>query len=377
MRGPGLAYVELIAAGSEESNPWLDRVRSARGPISWAIAVDDIEAARDALVAAGFDPRPVVAGSRRTPDGGVVEWRLCDVGEGPYDGSLPFLIQWLAPMEAGAGDGPVVEGVTVTPPDPDRVADLLVALGFDAEPMWPRRMFEDAAGVRLTVAPVGPPANQSSWSMSWEEPDAPTTTLVLRTAAGEIVTHDLDDMSVVSWPDRRRFAAAALQPTDGGGSATERADAWIRAVVGAGLGTARDVEVSWAEGVNLDAVSATRLDGPPGTQPVTVARGRHPVDPGDVVVIGVGDPVEVLERQPVGPRPESRVRQVALVDDAFVHALSGGVYAVRGRRRSVLRHFNGMASTGRFADGEAERWLAEADAGRRTEGVVAGKPWVS
>ena len=38
VRGPQAAYVELIAAGSEESNPWLDRVRPARGPISWAIA---------------------------------------------------------------------------------------------------------------------------------------------------------------------------------------------------------------------------------------------------------------------------------------------------------------------------------------------------
>ena len=36
VRGPGPAYVELIAVGSDESNPWLDRVRSARGPISWA-----------------------------------------------------------------------------------------------------------------------------------------------------------------------------------------------------------------------------------------------------------------------------------------------------------------------------------------------------
>ena len=34
VRGPGPAYVELIAPGSDESNPWLDRVRSARGPIS-------------------------------------------------------------------------------------------------------------------------------------------------------------------------------------------------------------------------------------------------------------------------------------------------------------------------------------------------------
>src|SRR6478735_5020889 len=58
VRGPAPAYVELIAAGSDESNPWLDRIRSARGPISWAVAVDDLDEARTALEAAGFAPAP-------------------------------------------------------------------------------------------------------------------------------------------------------------------------------------------------------------------------------------------------------------------------------------------------------------------------------
>ncbi len=52
VRGPRPAYVELIAAGRVESNPWLDRVRSARGPIAWAVAVDDVDASRAALVEA-------------------------------------------------------------------------------------------------------------------------------------------------------------------------------------------------------------------------------------------------------------------------------------------------------------------------------------
>ncbi len=377
VRGPGPAYVELIAAGTEGTNPWLDRVRSARGPISWAIAVDDMEEARTALAAAGFEPGPAVPGSRRTPDGDVLEWRVCDLGARPYDDALPFLIEWSTPMGPGPADGPAVEAITVTPPDPDRLADLVLALGFEPEPLWPRRMFEDLAGVRLTIAPVGPPAQQSSWSMTWEEPDAPQTTLALRTATGEIVAHELDAMSVVAWPDRRRLAASALQPADGDGSAPERADAWVRAIVGTGLGTTRELEVTWAgDGPALDIVGATRIDGPPRTQPVTVVRGIHPLDRADVVVIGVGDPVEVLERQPIAPRPESRVRQVGHVDDAFVHALSGGVYAVRGRHRSVVRHFNGMRSGGRFADGEAQMWLEQAAAGRRTEGLVAGDPWL-
>ena len=74
-----------------------------------------------------------------------------------------------------------------------------------------------------------------------------------------------------------------------------------------------------------------------------------------VVVVGVGDPVELLERQPAAGHPESRTRQVALVDDAFVHALSGGGFAVRGLRRSVVRHDHGWGSPGRGPGGEPER----------------------
>jgi hypothetical protein len=376
VRGPQPAYVELIAAGTEETNPWLDRVRSARGPISWAIAVDDVDVARAALVEAGFDPSPVVDGSRRTPEGGVVAWRLCDVGAGPYDGALPFLIEWTAPMASGPSDGPVVEGVSLAPPDPDRVADLLLALGFEPDRVWPRRVFEDPAGVRVTLDPVGPPAGGASWTMGWDTPDAPAASLVLRTASGETTHRELDGVGLLAWPDRRRFVAATLQPVDGDRSPTERADAWVSAVVEAGLGTARDVEVDWADSIAIDVVGATRIDGPIGTQPITVVRGVHPLDRQPVVVVGVGDPVELLERQPAAGHPESRTRQVALVDDAFVHALSGGVFAVRGLRRSVVRHANGWGASGRFADGEPEQWLAQAEGGRRTDGVVRGDAWL-
>ena len=79
---------------------------------------------------------------------------MCDVGPGPYDGSLPFLIEWTTPMAPGPADGPVVEAVSLTPPDPDRVADLLLALDVEASTHWPRRIFRDAAGVRLMLDPA-------------------------------------------------------------------------------------------------------------------------------------------------------------------------------------------------------------------------------
>lgn len=375
VRGPQAAYVELIAAGSDESNPWLDRVRPARGPISWALAVDDVDVAHAALVGAGFEPGPVRDGSRTTPAGEVVAWRMCDVGPGPYDGSLPFLIQWTSPMGPGPADGPVVEHVTLTPPDPERVADLLLALGMEPSRHWPRRVFLDAAEVRVTLQPLGEPTGASAWSMSGEVDDEPVATLALRTASGDLSHLTLDGVGVLAWPDRRRLAASVLQPSAGAASAVERAQAWVGAVVAAGLGAARDVDVDRADGIAIDVVRSVRLDGPLGTQPVTVITGVHPLDGHGVAVVGVGDPVEVLERQPTIGEP-SVAEQVARIDDAFAHALSGGVYAVREGGRSVVRRFDGTSSSGRFADGEQQEWLDDAAAGRRTDGVVRGEPWL-
>lgn len=206
VRGPGPAYVELIAAGTDDSNPWLDRVRSARGPISWAIAVDDVDASRAALVEAGFEPRQVTDGSRTTPEGQIVAWRMCDVGPGPYDGSLPFLIQWTAPMVPGPVDGPVVESVSLSPPDPDRLADLLLAVGFESVLPWPRRAFRQADGMGITITPVGEPEDlgEGSWSMSWEDADGPRASVELAVASGEPTRRTLDGVDVTTRPDRRR-----------------------------------------------------------------------------------------------------------------------------------------------------------------------------
>lgn len=379
VRGPKPAYVELIAAGPGEPNPWVDRVRSARGPISWAIAVDDIEAARTALLTAGFEPGPAVPGSRRTLEGELLEWRVCDVGPGPYDGSVPFLIQWTTPMGAGPADGPVTEAFSCAPPDPDRVADLLLALGFEPSRHWPRRVFEPVdGGVRVTLEPLGDPVDlgSASWSMSWDDEErGPRASLALRTSSGDLTHLTLDGVGIVAWPDRRRLAASVLQPSGGALSALERARAWIEVVVAAGLGTARDVDVAWADGIAIDVVNATRLHGPAGTQPITVVTGVHPLDRDDMVVVGIGDPVEVLERQPE-LMSGGLAHELDRIDDAFVLALSGGVYVVRQDKKVVTRSLDGSRSNGLFADAEAKAWLAQAEDGSRTDGVVAGAPWL-
>ncbi len=417
VRGPQAAYVELIATGSEESNPWLDRVRPARGPISWAVAVDDVDAARAALVGAGFDPGQVRYGSRTTPAGEVVAWRMCDVGPGPYDGSLPFLIEWTSPMGPGPADGPVVEWLGFVPPDPERVADLLLALGFTPSEHWPRRVFQGVDGMQVTLSPVGEPVGRdgASWSMGWsdedEAADEPLASLSLGVPTGEVASTVLDGVMVSTRPDRRRFPAASLLPAvdeafarvrgdladwpdphPGGASPTEeeysrrehperyrllvaRADAWVETIVARGLGTAGPVDpttVSWAAEQHLPPARTTVVRGGPGTQPVVVGVSSDET----FVQVGVGRPAEVLARQPYcGCDACDDGSAVALreLDDAFVLALSGGVYAVREGAGSVIRSLDGWSGTG-VEDGDG--WLAEAADGRRTDGVVRGEPWL-
>ncbi len=422
VRGPREAYVELIAAGSPESNPWLDRVRPARGPISWAIAVDDVDAARTALADAGFDPCPVMEGSRATPEGDIVAWRMCDVGPGPYDASLPFLIEWSTPMAPGPADGPVVEHVSLTPPDPERVADLLLALGFEPSEHWPRRAFHQADGTGITLSPVGQPElvePGTSWFVSWEdEPDEPAVSLSLATSAGEPARHTLDGVAVSTRPDRRRFAAASLLPAvdeafarlrgdladwpdphPGGRSPAEdeyarcldpdkyrllavRADAWVEAITAAGLGTAHPVDpgsVRWVGEPVLAPTRVTAIRGRDGTLPILV--GIAPSQGADeaFVQVGVSDPVEVLERQPdcgCDACDTGSADLLETLDNAFILALSGGVHVVRHGTRFVARTIDGWGASGRFEADEPQRWLAEADAGRRANGVVRGEPWL-
>ena len=417
VRGPQPAYVELIAAGTDESNAWLDRVRSARGPISWAIAVDDIDVARTALVEAGFEPSPVVDGSRRTPEGGLVEWRLCDVAEGPYDDALPFLIQWTTPMEPGAPDGPILEHVSLTPPDADRLADLMLAVGFVPSRHWPRRVFHEAGSpVGITLNPVGEAEDlgEGSWSMSWEGPDEPPITVTLRVPDGEQALHTLDGVAVTTFPDPRRFAGAGLLPAvdeafirlrgdladwpnphPGGAAPAEheysrvtnperyrllavRADAWIEAVTAAGVGVAEQVapaDVAWQREQHLAPSRVIVVRGAAGTQPIVVGVLADET----FVQIGVGQPVEVLDRQPdcgCDACDTGSVDLLETVDRAFILALSGGVYVVRGRGSSVVRRrLDGWSSTA-VDHGVAEQWLAEAADGRRTKGVVRGGAWL-
>jgi hypothetical protein len=425
VRGPEPAYVELIVAADEGSAPARDRVRSVSGPIAWALAVDDVEASRGVLVAAGFDPGPVTAGSRRTPDGQVVRWRLCDVGAGPYAADLPFLIEWTEPMPPGPASGPVVGSLVLAPPDPEPVADVLLALGLRADEVWPRRVFgsaDDADRVRITLLPLGDPQTRGEAVVvltgEGSDPVAGTT-LHLEVAAGEPAREELllDGVAVWLLPDRRRFRGAALVPAveaayaDRRGDLADwpdphpmgaqpaeeeysrcldpgryrllgvRAEAWIAAIEAAGLGVAEPAdpaELRWTGEVFARPERAVRVTGAPGTAPLVVAWAAIDGVAGTVVLVGSGEPTVLLERQPdcgcdacdTGSRD-----LVETLDAAFLLALEGGVLAVREGDRSATRSLFGWSGTN-VESVDVERWFREAEEGLRRDGVTAGEPWL-
>ena len=125
--------------------------------------------------------------------------------------------------------------------------------------------------------------------------------------------------------------------------------------------------------------AATVLRGREGTVPVVVAWAALGDAEDAVVLVGVGEPAQVLERQPdcgCDACDTGSADLLTTVDDAFVLALSGGVHVVREGDRVVTRALDGWSATGRFGRGEEQRWLDEAAAGRRTDGVLRGEPWL-
>jgi hypothetical protein len=68
--------------------------------------------------------------SRTTPAGEVLSWRLATVHPAPYDGIVPFLIDWGASAHPASSGLPSVELLEfgATHPRPDEVAAVLDAL---------------------------------------------------------------------------------------------------------------------------------------------------------------------------------------------------------------------------------------------------------
>lgn len=135
----GDSYLELIAPDPEQPAPEHPRSFDLDGvtePLlrTWAIKAPNIDARIERARVAGFDPGDAEPGSRATPDGAMLEWRLARSGRGQGDWLVPFLIDWgdaaHHPSRTAPAGCSLVE-LRAVHPDPEAIQPMLDAVGAE------------------------------------------------------------------------------------------------------------------------------------------------------------------------------------------------------------------------------------------------------
>lgn len=134
------SYLEIIAPVTDakartEPLPFgLDSLTTPR-LVTWAVSVDDIEGRARAAKERGYDPGPVISGSRQLPDGSSLTWRLAVRPQPSGDGLVPFIIQWLSEPHPSAAAPAGCRFATLRGehPDPASIEAVLDALAVEME----------------------------------------------------------------------------------------------------------------------------------------------------------------------------------------------------------------------------------------------------
>ncbi|MBC7310383.1 MAG: VOC family protein [Tetrasphaera sp.] len=424
VRGPRPAYVELISTDPTAPPPagsaWAERVSGEYGPLGFAVAVDHLEEAREALLTAGFAPSEIADGSRVTPEGATIRWRICQVGERAFDPYLPFLIEWVEGMPPGPADGPVLQSVSIAIGEDsaarDRLARLLRVLGFtERVDRSPGMTFEDGQvsiwlpATRAEIAAWEQETGGASAYLRWSDGDSEEeatpfgpASIAIGLPHGDTSWHELDGLSVTTFPDLRAHVGHVLlpaveehfaarppelrtwphphpdrEPLDEEYSrcldpakyriVVARARAWAAALVESGVAEA----VEHPSG--LDLIPTTE-----GALPLTVRIEGFEGIPDNLVGLEVGG--TVLARLPdcgCDACDDGSAGLLEALDDVVLHVLDGGVLRVIGPDgREVTTTGNGWSASGTFARGEPEQWVADARAGRSPYEVIQGAAWL-
>nr|WP_215549635.1 VOC family protein [Amycolatopsis sp. CA-230715] len=131
------AYLEVVGPDPGQDEPGAPRpfgIDSLAGPrlVTWAARTTDLDAAIADAAGAGHDAGTPGEMARERPDGVLLRWRLAFPPDNA-GGVLPFLIDWgsSAHPSGSAAKGAALESFALAHPDPDRVAEVLRALGSD------------------------------------------------------------------------------------------------------------------------------------------------------------------------------------------------------------------------------------------------------
>jgi glyoxalase-like protein len=131
------SYIEIIGPDPEQPKPELprqfgiDTLAEAR-LVTWAAKSNDLE--RTVTQAAGHAVKlgEVLPGSRRRPDGLLLNWRYTNPRVVVADGIVPFFIDWGStphPAQTAASGASLLD-LVAEHPDAERVQQLLTGLGL-------------------------------------------------------------------------------------------------------------------------------------------------------------------------------------------------------------------------------------------------------
>ncbi len=130
-------YLELIGPDPDQPDPGhprafgIDELDSETATlVTFAVSVDDLEAAVATVTSVGLEPGPIIEMSRLRPDGVRIAWRLAVPDLGALGGTQPFLIEWgstphpSASLDAGAQ----LESLSIHSPAAERLRAMFAAL---------------------------------------------------------------------------------------------------------------------------------------------------------------------------------------------------------------------------------------------------------
>lgn len=132
----GRHYLEIIAPGPWESKePRALTLRKLAEPrlVGWAAHPADIEALAQRLRQRGVAFAGPSAGSRKRPDGRVLNWKTLGLADN-LDGLLPFFIEWGVGSVHPSVDAPAgcrMVRFEIVTPEPDKLAKAAEVLGID------------------------------------------------------------------------------------------------------------------------------------------------------------------------------------------------------------------------------------------------------
>ncbi|WP_410794018.1 VOC family protein [Kribbella sp. C-35] len=149
------SYLEIVGPDLERpvdgAMPFgIDGLRGSR-LVTWAVRSADLEAAVVAAREVGAELGAIEPMSRRTPTGELLSWRLTWTYPAPYDGIVPFLIDWGTSRHPAGSGLPAAELVDfgATHPRPNEVNAVLEALDVGL------RVVAGEAGLQAEIAGPG------------------------------------------------------------------------------------------------------------------------------------------------------------------------------------------------------------------------------